>query len=99
MTKHWSLVCSNCSATSDAEGLPTVCPDCGMPWLVHYDAKPRPGVKDLMLERPFNMWRYREWMPIAEGEEPVTLGEGCTPLLPLPKPLPLPLPARRESSA
>jgi threonine synthase len=55
-----------------------------MPWLVRYDTKPRPGVKDLMLERPFNMWRYREWMPIADGEEPVTLGEGCTPLLPLP---------------
>jgi threonine synthase len=30
------------------------------------------------------MWRYREWMPLAEGEEPVTLGEGGTPLLAVP---------------
>ncbi|GBD33374.1 MAG: threonine synthase [Gemmatimonadales bacterium] len=27
------------------------------------------------------MWRYRGWLPILEGEEPVSLGEGMTPLL------------------
>jgi threonine synthase len=27
------------------------------------------------------MWRYRELMPLFDGEEPVTLGEGFTPLL------------------
>ncbi len=27
------------------------------------------------------MWRYREIMPIFDGEEPVTLGEGFTPLV------------------
>jgi threonine synthase len=27
------------------------------------------------------MWRYRELMPLFAGEEPVTLGEGWTPLL------------------
>jgi threonine synthase len=26
------------------------------------------------------MWRYRELMPLFDGEEPVTLGEGLTPL-------------------
>jgi threonine synthase len=30
------------------------------------------------------MWRYREWLPIREGEEPVTLGEGMTPLVRVP---------------
>jgi threonine synthase len=30
------------------------------------------------------MWRYREWMPLAEGEEPVDLGEGGTPMLRVP---------------
>lgn len=29
------------------------------------------------------MWRYREMLPIAENEEPVSLGEGATPLIPL----------------
>jgi threonine synthase len=27
------------------------------------------------------MWRYRELMPLLDGEEPVTLGEGWTPLI------------------
>src|SRR5947208_15586872 len=27
------------------------------------------------------MWRYREWLPLLPQEEPVTLGEGGTPLL------------------
>jgi len=31
------------------------------------------------------MWRYREWLPLADGEAPVTLGEGGTPLLPVPR--------------
>jgi threonine synthase len=31
------------------------------------------------------MWRYREWLPLAAGEHPVTLGEGGTPLLSAPR--------------
>jgi threonine synthase len=27
------------------------------------------------------MWRYREWLPLAGAEQPVSLGEGGTPLL------------------
>ena len=27
------------------------------------------------------MWRYRELMPLLDGETPVTLGEGFTPLV------------------
>ncbi len=29
------------------------------------------------------MWRYQDWMPLWEGETPVTLGEGATPLVPV----------------
>ena len=31
------------------------------------------------------MWRYREWLPLADGEAPVTLDEGGTPLLAVPR--------------
>ncbi len=31
--------------------------------------------------RPPNLWRYRELLPLPGGIEPVTLGEGMTPLL------------------
>ena len=27
------------------------------------------------------MWRYRELLPLFDGEEPTTLGEGLTPLV------------------
>ncbi|NIM48210.1 MAG: threonine synthase [Gemmatimonadales bacterium] len=84
MTFHWSLECSSCSATRDAQGLATVCPDCGAPWLVRYATYPGPEVKHALATRPWTMWRYREWMPIRDGEEPVTMGEGCTPLVPVP---------------
>jgi threonine synthase len=35
--------------------------------------------------RPPSLWRYRELLPLPAGEEPVTLGEGMTPLLPCPR--------------
>jgi len=35
--------------------------------------------------RPPNLWRYRELLPLPFDVEPVTLGEGMTPLLPCPR--------------
>jgi threonine synthase len=35
--------------------------------------------------RPPSLWRYRELLPLPFDEEPVTLGEGMTPLLPCPR--------------
>jgi len=58
---------------------------CGAPWLVKYDAAPGPEAKALLAGRSWDMWRYREWMPLLEGESPVTLGEGGTPLLEVPQ--------------
>ena len=39
--------------------------------------------RELVAARPWTMWRYREMLPIAEDEEPISLGEGATPLLAL----------------
>src|SRR5262245_46145587 len=33
----------------------------------------------------WDMWRYAPVMPLKAGEQPVSLGEGLTPLQPLPK--------------
>src|SRR5690242_19767272 len=35
--------------------------------------------------RPTSLWRYREILPLPLDQEPVTLGEGSTPLLPCPR--------------
>ena len=67
-------------AQGDTE-LATVCPQDGAPLLVRY-ADVSMSREDVA-GREWTMWRYREMLPIAEGEEPVTLGEGGTPLLAL----------------
>jgi threonine synthase len=36
-------------------------------------------------DRPPSLWRYRELLPLPSEVEPVTLGEGMTPLLPCPR--------------
>src|SRR4029077_9411709 len=35
--------------------------------------------------RVTSLWRYRELLPLPQSEEPVTLGEGMSPLLPCPR--------------
>jgi threonine synthase len=59
----------------------------GRPLWVRYDlaavgAALRPA--DLAT-RPPTLWRYRELLPLPLEAEPVTLGEGMTPLLPCPR--------------
>lgn len=82
MTIDWTLECSGCGAPRSANGLPSVCDACGAPWLVRYDrALPPPGLKADLRGRAGGMWRFREFLPLEAGEEPVTLGEGNTPLL------------------
>lgn len=77
----WKLHCSNCDAVADPDGLPTVCDACGQPWLVRYPGRALTLTDRAEIHRGHGMWRFRRFLPIAPGEEPVTLGEGDTPLL------------------
>lgn len=55
---------------------------CGAPLLARYDLdRARAWKRDSLAGRSADMWRYRELMPLFEGEEPLTLGEGWTPLI------------------
>jgi len=70
-------------------GAPTLDPrqkhflcQCGAPLLARYDLDAaRRWSRDSLSGRAPNMWRYRELMPLFDGEDPVTLGEGFTPLV------------------
>jgi threonine synthase len=74
---------SGCGAGPfDSRGRHFLCPSCGLPLLARYDlAAARAWSRDSLIGREPSMWRYRELMPLLPGDEPVTLGEGLTPLL------------------
>ena len=55
---------------------------CGAPLLARYDLeRARRWSRESLKGRAPDMWRYRELMPLFDGEHPVTLGEGFTPLV------------------
>ena len=59
---------------------------CGAPLLARYDLdRLRGWRRDSLAGRDRSMWRYREIMPLFDGESPITLGEGWTPLFHAPR--------------
>lgn len=61
----------------DADKLHNTCPQDDAPLLVRYT----PLQLDRSAAGGCSMWKYRDVLPVDPGEEPVTLGEGMTPLL------------------
>jgi threonine synthase len=55
----------------------------GKPLLVRYDleAAARTLTRDSIAAREPGMWKWRELLPLPEGAEPVSLGEGETPIV------------------
>ncbi len=81
-----NLECSRCHKTVSAKTPQTVCPECQGSLYVRYDLRPLrgPDVRDAIANdataSPWSgLWRYRSVLPDVE---PVTLGEGWTPMLP-----------------
>ena len=59
----------------------------GRPIWVRYDLDAMADCvdRDALASREASLWRYRECLPLAPNNEPVTLGEGMTPLLRAPR--------------
>jgi threonine synthase len=81
------IECTVCDHRHDAKRLLTVCERCGQMLAARYDLERVQAslTKDRLAPRPPGMYRFRELTPLDDGEEPVALGEGGTPLLPLPR--------------
>jgi threonine synthase len=78
-----------CSATGERHDADTIhnLSRAGKPLLVRYDLD---GVKkalskDALAQRPADLWRYRELLPVRRKDDIVSLGEAMTPIVPLPK--------------
>ncbi len=58
----------------------------GAPLIVRYDLGALAAAvdKETVAGRPPDMWRYREFLPLAFDVEPVSLGENITPLIAMP---------------
>ncbi len=74
------LECSHCRKIWPHTVLQNLCPLCAKPLLARYDLKAaaRTFSREALADRPLTMWRYAEVLP---PDEPVTLGEGMTPML------------------
>ncbi len=78
-TTHPSLICSSCKKRYDIRPYRWRC-DCGGYFDLSFEARIDPAG---LTHRAWGMWRYREAIPIDYDQEPISLGEGATPLLPM----------------
>jgi threonine synthase len=81
------LTCTLCGQAHDAAVPQNVSTCCGKPLFAEYDlvAAARTLTKTALRSRGKSLWRYREVLPVKSEADIVTLGEGCTPLLPAPR--------------
>ena len=79
--KH--LECSACGLQHDWSRLQNLCTSCSKPLLAIVDlaAASRTLTRETLATREKSLWRYREVLPLPADAEPVSLGEGGTPLL------------------
>lgn len=77
------LECAACGLEHDANKLANLCTNCAKPLSAKYDlAKARQTLtKDSLRTRSSDLWRYREVLPVVNGANIISLGEGWTPLL------------------
>ena len=77
------LECTACARLHDASALQNLCATCAKPLFPRYDlvAAGRQLTRDALASREKSLWRYREVLPLPADAEPITLGEGWTPLL------------------
>lgn len=83
MTKPFSIQCLDCEEHYSYSHRSTHCPVCNSQWgEARYDYAELGKVFPSLIERrPFNLWRYRELLPILEYNPAISMGEGGTPLI------------------
>src|SRR5438093_5187359 len=77
------LECSACGLQHQSSRLQNLCLSCGKPLFAIVDlaAASRTLTRETFATREKSLWRYREVLPLPDNVDPVSLGEGGTPLL------------------
>jgi threonine synthase len=77
------LECSKCGNKLEAERPWNLCSICGKPLIVLYNLKKirKQIQREDLAQRPPNIWRYQEMLPLTHTKNMLTLGEGYTPLI------------------
>jgi threonine synthase len=77
------LECSACGLEHEWSRLQNLCRSCNKPLFAIVDlaTASRTMTREALLTRDKSLWRYREVLPLPSDIEPVSLGEGGTPLL------------------
>ncbi len=77
------LECTACGLRHDWNQLQNLCTACAKPLFADYDLAAIGGTltREALATREKSLWRYREVLPLPLDVEPVSLGEGGTPLL------------------
>jgi len=78
-----NLECSACGLEHEWSRLQNLCLSCHKPLLAKVDLTKaaRTLTRENLATREKSLWRYREVLPLPPDVEPVSLGEGGTPLL------------------
>ena len=79
-----NLKCPECGTLHNAGVINTVCinPACRSTLFAQYNLDSNLS-KNTLSGRPATMWRYKEFLPVIEDKNIVTLGEGFTPIIPI----------------
>src|ERR1700726_3468445 len=77
------LECTACGLRHDWSRLQNLCTACAKPLFAIVDLKAAALAitREKLVMREKSLWRYRELLPLPKEAEPISLGEGGTPLL------------------
>ena len=83
MDADFYVECLDCGQISKYRISSPNCPRCNSLWREARYPYEKLGklFKDLVLNRPFNLWRYRELLPVRNPNTDFSFGEGGTPLI------------------
>ena len=83
MSSHFIAICQDCGEKSPFLPGSPACPKCGsFSREAIYDYANLAYTLPIVLQgRPFDIWRYRELLPIRDPNPDLSLGEGGTPLI------------------